>query len=144
MALAQLFLALYSQAFQHRYGFPPVAVHCRAPVSTRQCITVLPHVTVCWFVSMLTVHYSLTLTILTLLQFTEGQLLLFLSAHRDQVISVHEDGGVTATSVQYNASWALDRTDQEYLPLNSNFTYYNTGSNVNVYIVDTVGCHMLL
>lgn len=73
-----------------------------------------------------------------LLQFTQSQLLLFLSAHPEQVVSVHEDGGVTAAAVQLNASWALDRVDQEFLPLNSNFTYYNTGSNVNVYIVDTV------
>lgn len=53
---------------------------------------------------------------------------------------MHEDGGVTATSVQSSAPWALDRIDQEYLPLSSNFTYYNTGSNVNIYIVDTVCC----
>ena len=56
---------------------------------------------------------------------------------------MHEDGGVTATSVQNNAPWALDRIDQEYLPLDGSFAYYNTGSNVNVYVIDTV-CMLLL
>lgn len=51
---------------------------------------------------------------------------------------MHEDDGVMATSVQSNAPWALDRIDQEYLPLDGSFAYYNTGTSVNVYIVDTV------
>jgi len=34
-------------------------------------------------------------------------------------------------------SWGLDRVDQPDLPLNSSYTYPNTASNVNVYILDT-------
>ncbi|HEX6871722.1 MAG TPA: protease inhibitor I9 family protein, partial [Micromonosporaceae bacterium] len=34
-------------------------------------------------------------------------------------------------------SWGLDRIDQRNLPLNSTYTYPNTGSGVRAYIIDT-------
>jgi subtilisin family serine protease len=34
-------------------------------------------------------------------------------------------------------SWGLDRIDQRNLPLNNAYTYPNTASNVNIYILDT-------
>ncbi len=71
-------------------------------------------------------------------QFTHSQLLLFVAAYKDSIASVHQDGGVIATDIQYNAPWALDRIDQDILPLNGQYSYFSTGSNVNVYIIDTV------
>ena len=71
-------------------------------------------------------------------QFTNSQLMLFVAAFKDSIASVHQDGGVTATDIQYNVSWALDRIDQDNLPLNNEYIYSSTGSNVNIYIVDTV------
>ena len=71
-------------------------------------------------------------------QFTHSQLLIFVAAYKDSIASVHQDGGVTATDTQYNAPWALDRIDQGTLPLNGQYNYVSSGSDVNVYIVDTV------
>ena len=34
-------------------------------------------------------------------------------------------------------SWGLDRIDQRNLPLNSSYTYPNTGAGVTAYIIDT-------
>ncbi|KAL0038988.1 hypothetical protein WJX77_004310 [Trebouxia sp. C0004] len=70
-------------------------------------------------------------------QFTHSQLLLFVAAYKDSIASVHQDGGVIATDIQYNAPWALDRIDQGTLPLNGQYSYFSSGSNVNVYIIDT-------
>jgi subtilisin family serine protease len=47
----------------------------------------------------------------------------------DQVMSI----GATQTG----ATWGLDRIDQRTLPLSGTFTYSNTGSGVNAYIIDT-------
>ena len=44
---------------------------------------------------------------------------------------------VHASTTQLNATWGLDRTDQRALPLNTSFSYTNTGVGVNAYIVDT-------
>ena len=38
---------------------------------------------------------------------------------------------------QSNATWGLDRIDQDNLPLNSTYTYSNTGAGVRAYIIDT-------
>ena len=55
-----------------------------------------------------------------------------------QVNYVEQDTIVHATeTTQANPSWGLDRIDQTNLPLNGNYTYTNTGSGVNAYIVDS-------
>ena len=41
-------------------------------------------------------------------------------------------------STETAAPWALDRIDQRDLPLDNNYTYYNAGTGVHVYVVDTV------
>jgi len=89
---------------------------------------------------MTCMHYIVSKpdTIDAVTQFTHSQLLLFVAAYKDSIASVHQDGGVTATDIQYNAPWALDRIDQATLPLNGQYSYFSTGSNVNVYIIDTV------
>jgi subtilisin family serine protease len=51
---------------------------------------------------------------------------------------VHADQVVRTTATQTNPpSWGIDRIDQRNLPLNSSYTYPNTASNVNAYIIDT-------
>nr|5WSL_A Chain A, keratinase [Meiothermus taiwanensis WR-220]5WSL_B Chain B, keratinase [Meiothermus taiwanensis WR-220]5WSL_C Chain C, keratinase [Meiothermus taiwanensis WR-220] len=40
-------------------------------------------------------------------------------------------------ATQTGATWGLDRIDQRTLPLSGTFTYSNTGSGVNAYIIDT-------
>ena len=48
------------------------------------------------------------------------------------------DGVVTIVDTQPNPpSWGLDRIDQHPLPLNSAYSYANTGAGVIVYIIDT-------
>ena len=43
-----------------------------------------------------------------------------------------------SSGVETGAPWALDRLDQTSLPLDSLYHYYSTGSNGDVYIIDTV------
>lgn len=73
------------------------------------------------------------------MQLTQSHLLSFVAAYKSHIASVHQDGGVSPTDIQYDAPWPLDRIDQDALPLNHQYSYFNTGSNVNVYIIDTVG-----
>ncbi|BDA45352.1 probable aqualysin-1 at C-terminar half [Coccomyxa sp. Obi] len=73
-------------------------------------------------------------------EFTRAELLAFLRAYSGEVASVHEDTEVRALAAERPAPWALDRIDQPSLPLNGEFDYYNLGTNVNIYIVDTVSC----
>jgi serine protease len=54
-----------------------------------------------------------------------------------RVAYVEEDGEVTISATQTNATWGLDRIDQRNLPLDGNYTYDTTASNVRAYIVDT-------
>jgi subtilisin family serine protease len=54
-----------------------------------------------------------------------------------RVAYVEPDGVVHATTTQTGATWGLDRIDQRALPLNSSFTYLNTGAGVTAYIIDT-------
>ena len=54
-----------------------------------------------------------------------------------QVKYVAEDGWVTTSEEQNNATWGLDRIDQRTLPLNTTFGYTATGAGVNVYVIDT-------
>ena len=54
------------------------------------------------------------------------------------VLSVESDKVMKAdTTTQNSAVWGLDRIDQKNLPLNSNYSYSQTGSGVTAYIVDT-------
>ncbi len=54
------------------------------------------------------------------------------------VLYVEQNRYVHADATQANPpSWGLDRIDQRNLPLNSSYTYPNTGSGVKAYIVDT-------
>ena len=54
------------------------------------------------------------------------------------VAYVEADKLVHITDTQTNPpSWGLDRIDQRNLPLDSTYTYPNTASNVNAYIIDT-------
>ena len=50
---------------------------------------------------------------------------------------VEEDSVVTIDTTQTGATWGLDRIDQRNLPLDGNYTYNTTASNVHAYIVDT-------
>jgi len=61
-----------------------------------------------------------------------------LNLSRDpRVRFVEEDSIVEASVTQNNPPWGLDRIGQRDLPLNHAYSYTNTGSGVNVYIIDT-------
>ncbi|HEV2801923.1 MAG TPA: S8 family serine peptidase, partial [Pyrinomonadaceae bacterium] len=53
-----------------------------------------------------------------------------------QVEYVEEDVLVEGAAVQTSPTWGLDRIDQRNLPLDSAYRYANSGTGVNVYIVD--------
>jgi subtilisin family serine protease len=59
----------------------------------------------------------------------------------NRVIRVEADGIATIVAApantQTNATWGLDRVDQERLPLSSTYGYTNTGQGVTAYIIDT-------
>src|SRR6056297_1062612 len=50
---------------------------------------------------------------------------------------IEEDRPVFAHGTQTNATWGLDRIDQQALPLNAVYNYENTAGNVTAYILDT-------
>ncbi|MDH2567516.1 S8 family peptidase [Acinetobacter baumannii] len=55
-----------------------------------------------------------------------------------QVLSVESDTIVNIdATTQSNPDWGLDRIDQKALPLNSTYSYLQTGSGTTAYIVDT-------
>jgi subtilisin family serine protease len=54
-----------------------------------------------------------------------------------RVLSVEEDGIMTADVTQNNPPWGLDRIDQRNRPLNGTYNYNWTGSGVRVYVIDT-------
>jgi hypothetical protein len=54
-------------------------------------------------------------------------------ARDPRVQFVEEDSAITAADL----SWALDRVDQRFLPLNGSYVSDETGAGVTVYIVDT-------
>ncbi|NJC68783.1 S8 family peptidase [Planosporangium thailandense] len=53
------------------------------------------------------------------------------------VAYVQKDGVFTISDTQTGATWGLDRIDQRNLPLDGNYTYPTTASNVHAYIIDT-------
>ena len=53
------------------------------------------------------------------------------------VAVVEKNKTVKATETQSNATWGLDRADQQDLPLNGTYNYNSTGSGVTAYIIDT-------
>jgi subtilisin family serine protease len=58
-------------------------------------------------------------------------------ANDPRVKYVEEDSIVSIDTTQTGATWGLDRIDQRNLPLDGNYTYATTASNVHAYIVDT-------
>ncbi|GBF05257.1 peptidase S8/S53 subtilisin kexin sedolisin [Deinococcus aerius] len=50
---------------------------------------------------------------------------------------IEQDGVVRASATQSGATWGIDRIDQRNLPLDGNYTYTTTASNVTAYIIDT-------
>jgi subtilisin family serine protease len=60
------------------------------------------------------------------------------SASQDpRVLYVEPDSVMHASATQPNPPWGLDRIDQRNLPLSGTFTYFNTGSGVKAYVIDT-------
>jgi aqualysin 1 len=54
------------------------------------------------------------------------------------VAHVEADEVVTVSqTVQTNATWGLDRTDQRALPLSQTYSYFSTGAGVHAYVIDT-------
>ena len=60
-----------------------------------------------------------------------------------RVAYVEEDGIVSISATQTNATWGLDRVDQRDLPLNQTYNYDTTASSVHAYVIDTglLGTH---
>jgi Tol biopolymer transport system component len=54
-----------------------------------------------------------------------------------RVAYVEEDSEVEGASVQSPAPPGLDRIDQRDLPLDNKYAYFNIGSGVNVYVIDS-------
>jgi len=53
----------------------------------------------------------------------------------DQVVWLADD--ITINSIQSTSPWGLDRIDQQNLPLDGNYTYYQSGAGVHVYLMDS-------
>ncbi|QQQ02952.1 S8 family serine peptidase [Lysobacter enzymogenes] len=54
-----------------------------------------------------------------------------------RVAFVEEDGYMSVSATQNNATWGLDRVDQRDLPLSTTYTYDTDATGVHAYIVDT-------
>ncbi|WP_208002213.1 S8 family peptidase [Luteimonas yindakuii] len=57
--------------------------------------------------------------------------------HDPRVAYIEEDGYVTLSATQNNATWGLDRVDQRDRPLNGTYVYTPTASNVRAYVIDS-------
>jgi len=58
-------------------------------------------------------------------------------ARNPNVAFVEQDQVMQAFTTETNATWGIDRIDQRALPLNSTYSYTNTGAGVTAYIIDT-------
>jgi subtilisin family serine protease len=54
-----------------------------------------------------------------------------------RVVSVRQDVPVELFDTQFNPPWGLDRIDQRNRPLDSAYSYANSGAAVTVYVIDT-------
>jgi subtilisin family serine protease len=54
-----------------------------------------------------------------------------------RVAYIEQDQEVYLVATQTNPTWGLDRIDQQSLPLNQSYTYNQTGTGVDAYIIDT-------
>lgn len=54
-----------------------------------------------------------------------------------RVAYIEADQLMSIDATQSGAAWGLDRIDQRALPQSTTYTYTNTGSGVNAYIIDT-------
>jgi subtilisin family serine protease len=57
--------------------------------------------------------------------------------HNPAVAYVEPDAPAQLFTTQYFPVWGLDRINQHALPLNSSYSYTNTGTGVIVYVLDT-------
>ena len=57
----------------------------------------------------------------------------------DKRVAFVEENGIVSVrqTTQPNATWGLDRSDQRNLPLNGDYVYDTTASNVYTYVIDT-------
>lgn len=55
----------------------------------------------------------------------------------NRIAYIEQDQIMRANDTQFNATWGIDRVDQANLPLSGSYTYTNTGSGVDAYVVDT-------
>ena len=62
---------------------------------------------------------------------------------RGNVLSVELDQEVSIDATQSDATWGLNRIDQQSLPLDTTYSYTSTGAGVDAYVIDTgiLGTH---
>src|SRR5688572_19608141 len=58
-------------------------------------------------------------------------------SRNERVLFVEEDSVISVSQTQANAPWNLDRVDQRDLPLNTNYSYSQSGAGAHIYILDT-------